>query len=513
MQRLERSKSVESVLEKEFSNYSPNLERLHPNSLFFKEYAGVIEAHYRAGSHIPDGIMYDGYFLHDNGTVVKVIHNREADKPDKANIIKHLPLIQTLAAGTNFGLFLDHDGKVWLYDENLLHISSNCHYMQGRVDELKPQMLDIREPVQAITACDRHCLLLTVSGKVFALGKNDYGQLGFPERKNIYKPTEIPGLKDIQSIATDTNGSYFEDGSSRYHRGDTLPSTRKKYFWDVDSNIWTISGFSHQGPTSKHISIHKRSGGYSDFIYEGVLVRTQPEQCQSYLAIMESFRAEINKFEKLFLSMYLKKRGLNLVVLNLITRWFSSRYEGFVLHAIDVFADILRFPSEKMQRLIDIAKQAQSNDDIAAMLKLLQIYHYLIQHHEKDGVVSHDQTVRVKDFAELLVLLSHDDNLKTMQELESHLTATNIRYGFQARTVGLGFFSFNIPHYSQVYYATRQQLVSSEQAQSFIFNLKSMALIMKRATRIVAADFKSELFHQLNDAINQSQVERPLLKC
>jgi alpha-tubulin suppressor-like RCC1 family protein len=53
-----------------------------------------------------------------------------------------------------------------------------------------------------IAAGWNHSLAITIDGKLYAWGDNQYGQLGLETQDNqIYEPTQVPGLPPVQAVA------------------------------------------------------------------------------------------------------------------------------------------------------------------------------------------------------------------------------------------------------------------------------------------------------------------------
>ncbi len=103
-----------------------------------------------------------------------------------------------------------------------------------------------------------------------------------------------------------------------------------------------------------------------------------------------------------------------------------------------------------LNQFLALATKTQQISLIAALKKLLSLYHYL-----SDKKPSFDQAIRQRDFMELLQKLKNDDINDNVQ-LEKHLQKTAVFRGLK-NIMQLNIFKFqlNVPHRSTRYYDIR----------------------------------------------------------
>jgi alpha-tubulin suppressor-like RCC1 family protein len=136
-----------------------------------------------------------------------------------------------MAAGLEFSLVLDGQGKVWACGwtaHGRLGIGSNLPYDHYNAPQLVKELKEYA--IMAIAAGYAHSLALDDQGRMWAWGWNGHGQLGLgPEDTHDYwTPTEITGaFRDAQITAIAAGG---------YH---SLAA-------DHDGNVWTW-GYNNEG--------------------------------------------------------------------------------------------------------------------------------------------------------------------------------------------------------------------------------------------------------------------------
>jgi alpha-tubulin suppressor-like RCC1 family protein len=99
---------------------------------------------------------------------------------------------------------LRQDGTVWFF--GLPFDSVNCEGCSINV----PRHVGGLTNVTAIASGGTHALALESDGTVWSWGHNELGQLGnqLVTAAPVYPPTQIPGLDNIQSIATSAPSSF-----------------------------------------------------------------------------------------------------------------------------------------------------------------------------------------------------------------------------------------------------------------------------------------------------------------
>ncbi|GAB6107953.1 RCC1 domain-containing protein [Fusibacter bizertensis] len=103
--------------------------------------------------------------------------------------------IKQISCGANFGLALKYDGTVMAWGDNT-HGQLSVGY-KGSVSE---PVVTLFSNVKSVHAGDKYSLVVTDSGKVFGCGNNAYGQLGTKGKSEIFFPTEVLRLKDVETL-------------------------------------------------------------------------------------------------------------------------------------------------------------------------------------------------------------------------------------------------------------------------------------------------------------------------
>ncbi|SEU37223.1 Alpha-tubulin suppressor [Myxococcus fulvus] len=108
--------------------------------------------------------------------------------------------IQAVSANGNFSLALGQDGRVWAWGQN-----ASGQVGKGAVStaEPTPRQVNNLPTIRAIAAGHNHALALDADGKVWAWGKNDFGQLGTGSTTPgmVLVPTLVTLLPRAKAIA------------------------------------------------------------------------------------------------------------------------------------------------------------------------------------------------------------------------------------------------------------------------------------------------------------------------
>lgn len=136
-------------------------------------------------------------------------HNKVDDIEDRLEPTQ-LPLpghvkIRKLAAGNEFTFLLSLEGAVYSFGFN----GSGQLGLSNTAKVCVPTMVNVplgEEKVAKIVAANgcEHCFAITDCGHVWAMGYNNYGQLGINSQGNISTPTQ---LKDLGANYRITSGS------------------------------------------------------------------------------------------------------------------------------------------------------------------------------------------------------------------------------------------------------------------------------------------------------------------
>ena len=158
--------------------------------------------------------------LLDNGQVYSFL-NLHTDHLDELKVDEHiifntLSIIEGLddivqvAAGLNFSLALNNNGKVfYIKNEN-----KSVNIIDGKVFYIKNEkqsvnIINVPATIVQISATSEHSLLLTANDQVYAFGNNSCGQLGIGDLiiPHIDNPILIPKLSNIIQISAGGNYS------------------------------------------------------------------------------------------------------------------------------------------------------------------------------------------------------------------------------------------------------------------------------------------------------------------
>ncbi len=128
-----------------------------------------------------------------------------------------------VAAGSNFFLLLDKKGNVWAMGKN----DFGQLGLGDRIERKIPTKIDIRNAkgetikIRAVAAGSLHSLLLDIHGRAWSFGYNVFGQLGLNTRTTILVPSmlqlcdELGTELQFQAVAAGINTSFLlaSDGS------------------------------------------------------------------------------------------------------------------------------------------------------------------------------------------------------------------------------------------------------------------------------------------------------------
>lgn len=119
---------------------------------------------------------------------------------------------RAVAAGGEHSLVLLDSGEVYAFGRNGDGELGLGREVRGGTPV--PTRIEGLEAVQAVAAGRSHSLVLTTTGKVYAFGRNDHGQLGLGDTDSRFTPTVIPGLEPAVAIAAGGRHSLvvLEDG-------------------------------------------------------------------------------------------------------------------------------------------------------------------------------------------------------------------------------------------------------------------------------------------------------------
>src|SRR3990167_1218512 len=136
-------------------------------------------------------------------------------------IISSLPPIASVAAGSQFSLFVDHDGNVWGMGnspEGELGFVGRC---------AEPQQIKFQGDVRikmASASRNYYSVFLDEHGSVWTCGYNVHGQLGLGHSNNVATPSKIENIPKMSSISAgyyhtlllDENGEVWTCGYNEY---------------------------------------------------------------------------------------------------------------------------------------------------------------------------------------------------------------------------------------------------------------------------------------------------------
>ncbi|SEU37220.1 Alpha-tubulin suppressor [Myxococcus fulvus] len=124
----------------------------------------------------------------------------------KKKLSSQVPVDRAVAGGTYHSLFLQRNGEVYSWGQNLAgQLGTGSINNTPVASPTKPVGLP---RIKAIAAGQTHSLALDMDGRVWAWGKNDFGQLGLGATGGLVTvPTRVSGLSSIQAISANGNFS------------------------------------------------------------------------------------------------------------------------------------------------------------------------------------------------------------------------------------------------------------------------------------------------------------------
>lgn len=119
------------------------------------------------------------------------------DIPDLATPYKleKIDGVKQIACGANFGLALKYDGTVMVWGDN-----SSGQLAVGYKGSINEPSVALYSNVKSVHAGDKFSLVVTESGKVFGCGNNAFGQLGSKGKSEVFFPSEIMRVKEVDYL-------------------------------------------------------------------------------------------------------------------------------------------------------------------------------------------------------------------------------------------------------------------------------------------------------------------------
>ena len=199
---------------------------------------------------------YHSLFLKTDGSLWGMGYNTYGQLGDGSNNSTNRPQqivasnVTAIAAGAFHSLFLKTDGSLWVMGYN-----DSGQLGTGVYNTLSPY--GTNRPVQivasGVTAIDggyQHGLFVKSDGSLWAMGYNEYGQLGDDTYNNTNRPEQIAGLALITSLKlTKTNltlnAVFGVSGSTNYLLASTNAALPRNQWTRVQTNILgTTGGFT-----------------------------------------------------------------------------------------------------------------------------------------------------------------------------------------------------------------------------------------------------------------------------
>ena len=160
--------------------------------------------------------FHHSLFQNDNGEIFACGYNQYGqcglghfDSPQiTPSLIPNVPSnIVQLVCGCHQSLFLDSEGNVYSVGDNY-YGSLGLGHNFGTNQNLFSKIPNI-PPIQAISCMSASCYLTDFEGNLWNFGYNLHGQLGHGDKGNINAPKIVSTLKDIQQISYGCCGSHF----------------------------------------------------------------------------------------------------------------------------------------------------------------------------------------------------------------------------------------------------------------------------------------------------------------
>ena len=135
-------------------------------------------------------------FLDSVGNVFSVGYNYSGElglghntNQNELNKIPNIPPIKTISCVTSSCYLIDFEGNLWSFGND------NCGQLgHGNKTNINvPKIINTLEDIQQISygCCGLHCFAKNSQNQIFAIGKNDYGQLGTGSRLSVSIPIEM----------------------------------------------------------------------------------------------------------------------------------------------------------------------------------------------------------------------------------------------------------------------------------------------------------------------------------
>ena len=152
-------------------------------------------------------------FQNDKGEIFACGYNQQGecglghfDSPriTPSFVLNTPPNIDQFSCGSNHSLFLDSDGTVYSVGDNEFGQLGLGHNTNQNVLNKIPNI-----PIQTISSVLGSCFLIDFEGNLWSFGYNEDGQLGHGDKTNINAPKIINTFKDIQKISYGSCGLHF----------------------------------------------------------------------------------------------------------------------------------------------------------------------------------------------------------------------------------------------------------------------------------------------------------------
>jgi alpha-tubulin suppressor-like RCC1 family protein len=128
--------------------------------------------------------------------------------------------IVAIAAGNKYSFALANDGKVYATGSNKYGQLGLGNSGEGTNRAVFAEVSSLSgKKIIAIAAGNNHSIAMTIDGKVYAAGRNEYGQLGVGDKRDRYQFTEVNSLsgKKIIAIAAGYDRSLVLDESGKLY--------------------------------------------------------------------------------------------------------------------------------------------------------------------------------------------------------------------------------------------------------------------------------------------------------
>ena len=148
-----------------------------------------------AGKKFAAALDYEGHvYVWGDNSDGQLMREDIPDSPTPIRLSK-IEGVKQIACGANFGLALKYDGTVVGWGDN-----SSGQLAVGYKGALSEPTVTLYSGVKSVHAGEKFSLVITESGKVFGCGNNAFGQLGMKGKSEIHFPSEVMGIKDVESL-------------------------------------------------------------------------------------------------------------------------------------------------------------------------------------------------------------------------------------------------------------------------------------------------------------------------